>query len=88
MANLSIELPEDLARSLSAMAAQRHISLQQLAIDRLRLFAEAEAGARMGSCSALLNAAEKTPHLSSADVDELEAAIAEGRIPVRTRELL
>ena len=86
MANLSIELPEDLARSLSAMAAQRHISLQQLAIDRLRIFADNE-GARLGSGSALARAAEKAPHLSSADVEELEAAIAEGRIPVRTREL-
>jgi hypothetical protein len=27
------------------------------------------------------------PHLNSADVDDLDAAIAAGRLPVRTRDL-
>ncbi len=40
MANLMIELPDDLARTLALIAAQQHTSVQQLALDRLRSLAE------------------------------------------------
>jgi hypothetical protein len=34
-----------------------------------------------------LRVIEEPPHLSSADVDELDAVIAAGRLPIRARDL-
>jgi len=42
---------------------------------------------RMGSPAAVLRAVREPPHLSVADADELDAAIASGRRPIRTRDL-
>ena len=36
---------------------------------------------------ALLRAMQEPPHPSVADVDELDAMITEGRLPMRTRDL-
>jgi hypothetical protein len=87
MANLMIELPDDLARTLALIAAQQHTSVQQLALDRLRSLAEAGTEPRRGSPLALLQVMQEPPPLSAADVDELDAAIAAGRLPVQAREL-
>lgn len=87
MTNLIIELPDDLGRSLEALAAARLKSVQQLALEQLNSLVGAIPEARVGSPLAILQAMQTPPHLSSAEVDDLDAAIAAGRLPVRTRDL-
>ena len=87
MTNLIIEVPDDLAGSLERIAAAQNKSIQQLAIERLRSLVESSLEPRMGSAAAVLRAMQEPPHLSDSDVDELDAAIAAGRLPVRTRDL-
>ena len=82
MANLNIEVPDDLARSLEGIAAAQRKSVQQLALERLKSLVEVIPEAR-----AVLRVIHEPPHLSSADVDELDAAILSGRLPIRTRDL-
>jgi len=41
----------------------------------------------VGSAAAVLQAINEPPHPSGPDVDQLEAAIADGRLPIQTREL-
>jgi hypothetical protein len=87
MANLIIEVPDDLVRSLEGIAAAQRKSIQQLALERLSSLVEVIPKARAGSPTAVLRVMQEPPHPSSADVDELDAAIAAGRLPVRTRDL-
>ena len=87
MANLSIDLPDDLARKLAGIAAAQHKSIQQLTLERLRALVEPGSEPRPGSASAILRAMKEAPHLSGADVDELDSAIAAGRLPVQTGQL-
>jgi hypothetical protein len=87
MANLNIEVPDDLARSLEGIAAAQRKSVQQLALERLKSLVEVIPEARAGSPTAVLRVIHEPPHLSSADVDELDAAILSGRLPIRTRDL-
>jgi hypothetical protein len=87
MANLIIELPDDLVRSLEAIAAAQRKSIQQLALERLRSLVEVIPEPRAGSPSAILRVMLEPPYPSSADVDELDAAIAAGRLPIGTRDL-
>ena len=81
MANLIIEMPDDLALCLEGIAAARRTSVQQLALEQLSSLVEVEP--RAGSPAAIRRAMQEPPHPSSADVDDLEAAIAAGRLPVR-----
>src|ERR1035437_1595006 len=87
MANLIIEVPDHLARSLERMAAAQRKTLQQLAVERLSSLVEAGPTARAGSPLAILRVMLETPHPSVSDVDELDAAIAAGRLPVHTPDL-
>ena len=87
MANLIIEVPDDLARSLEGIAAAQHKSIQQLAVERLSSLLEVSPEHRAGSPAAVLRAMHEPPHLSVSDVDELDAAIAGGRLPVQTQRL-
>jgi hypothetical protein len=87
MANLIIEMPDDLVRSLEGIAAAQRKSIQQLALERLSSLVEVSAEPRAGSPAALLRVMQAPPHPSAADVDELDAAIAAGRLPIRTRDL-
>ena len=87
MANLIIRMPEDLARTLEGIAAAQQKSVEQLAIDRLRSLVEDSPEYRAGSAVAVLRVMQEPPHLSDADVDELDAAIAVGRLPVRVPDL-
>ena len=84
MTNLIIEVPDDLARSLEGIAAAQHKSIQQLAIERLRSLLEVSPEHRAGSAAAVLRAMREPPHPSASDVDEPDAAITAGRLPVRT----
>ena len=86
MANLLIEMPDDLARSLDEIAAAQHKTVQELAVEGLRSFVEVSPEYRRGSAAVVLRAMLDTPHPSLSDVDELEAAIAAARLPVQTRE--
>jgi hypothetical protein len=87
MANLIIEVPDDLARSLEAIAAAQRKSIQQLALERLSSLVEISPDLRPGSPAMVLRAMQEPPHPSVADVDELDAAIAAGRLPIRTHDL-
>ena len=87
MAYLTIEMPDDLASTLEAIAAAQHKSVQQLAIERLSSLQEGSAGDRAGSPAAVLQAMQEPPHLSAVVVDELDAAIAAGRLAVQARDL-
>jgi len=83
MANLTIELPDELVRSLEGIAAAQQKSVQQLALEKLRSLVEGVTG----SSAALLRAMQEPPHLTAVDVDALDEAIAGGRLPVQARDL-
>ena len=85
--NLTIEVPDDVVRSLEVIAAAQGKSLQQLAAERLNSLVNVSPVPLQGSPAALLRAMTEPPHPSAADVDDLEAAIAGGRLPVRNRDL-
>ena len=87
MANLTIKMPDDLARSLERIAAAQHKSVQQLAVERLRSLVEGSAEPPPGSADAVLRAMREPPHPSVSDVEELEAAIAAGRVPIQAHDL-
>jgi len=87
MANLTIEMPDDLARSLEGIAAAQRKSVQQLALERLSSLVEVAPEPRAGSPAAILRVMQEPPHPSFADVDELDRAIAGGRLPVRSGDL-
>ena len=42
---------------------------------------------RAGSAATILRVMQEPPHLSVSDVDELDAAIAAGRLPVQALDL-
>ncbi len=77
MTQLTIEIPDDLVSRLKGLAAEQNKSVEQVAAERLRSL--------VGTASpkAILRAIARPPHVSSAAVDDLEAAIAGGRLPVR-----
>ena len=56
---------------------------QVLSVSVQVLSAELQAG----SALAVREAMHEAPHLSSSDVDELERAIEEGRLPLRSRSV-
>jgi hypothetical protein len=87
MANLSIEMPDDLARSLEGIAPGQRKSIQQLALERLISPVEDIPERRAGSPAAVLRAMREGPHPTAADVEELDALIAAGRLPFRPRDL-
>jgi predicted transcriptional regulator len=87
MANLTIEIPDDLVRSLEGIAAAQRKTVQQLALEQLSSLTGVSHETRPGSPVAVLRAMLEPPHPSRADVDELDAAIAAGRLSVRTQGL-
>ena len=74
---MTIQIPDDLVRGLAPIAAAQKKSVEQLAVDRLRAFLEEPA-----SPQTLLQTLRALPHPSHAAVDDLDAAIAESRMPV------
>ena len=77
MTNLTIQLPDDLARGLEGIASAQKTSVEQVALERLgSIFDKAT------SPEAVLRAVRKLPHPSSSAVDDLDAAIAAARLPV------
>jgi len=74
---MTIQIPDELARRLEEVAAARHKSVQELAVERLQSLVE-----RSDSPGSLLRAIQALPHPSPAAVDDLDAAIAGSRLPV------
>lgn len=87
MLDLIIRVPDELVPGLEGIAASRRMSIQQLAVDRLRSLVAGSGEARPGSAQALLRVMGEPPQLSSADVDELDAAISAGRLSVGSVEV-
>ena len=75
---MTIQIPDDLARGLEGLAAAQRKSVEQLALERLRSLLDAAS-----SPEAVLRAVRELPHPSSSAVDDLDAAIAAARLPVR-----
>ena len=75
---MTIHIPDDLARGLEGIAAAQRKSVEQLALDNLRSLFD-----RASSPEAVLRAVRGLTHPSAAAVDDLEAAIAAARLPVR-----
>ena len=75
---MTIQIPDDLAHRLEGIAAAQQKSVEQLALESLRSLFEKE-----DAPEALLRAVRALPHPSAAAVDDLEAAIAAARLPVR-----
>jgi len=84
MANLTIEMPDDLVRSLEGIATAQRKTVQQLALEQLSSLIGIET--RPGSPAAVLRVMQEPPYPSSADVDDLDGAIADGRLAVRARD--
>lgn len=78
MKAMTIQIPDDLARGLESVAAAQKKTLEQLAVERLRTLLE-----KPVSPEAVLRTIRALPHPSSGAVDDLEAAIAASRLPVR-----
>jgi hypothetical protein len=75
---MTIGIPDDLVRRLEGIALAERKTVEQLALERLRSLVESA-----NSPQALLRAIRALPHPSSSAIDDLEAAIASARLPVR-----
>ena len=75
---MTLHIPDDLARGLEGIAAAQRKSVEQVALDGLRSLFD-----RMTSPEIVLRTVRELPHPTAAAVDDLEAAIAAGRLPVR-----
>jgi hypothetical protein len=77
---MTIQIPDDVARGLERMATARQKSVEQVALDSLRSLCESTT-----SPEVVLRTLRQLSHPSAAAVDDLEAAIAAARLPVRDR---
>ena len=75
---MTIQIPDDLARRLEGVAAAQRKSVEQVALESLRSLFD-----RASAPGAALRAVRELPHPSVAAVDDLDAAIAAARLPVR-----
>ena len=75
---MTIQIPDDLARSLERVAAAQQKRVEQLALKRLRSLLD-----RPTFPQSVLRTIQALPHPSPSAVDDLDAAIAAARLPVR-----
>jgi hypothetical protein len=75
---MTIQIPDDLARGLEGIAAAQQKSVEQVALESLRSFFD-----KASSPEVVLRAVRELSHPSAAAVDDLDAAIAASRLPVR-----
>ena len=87
MVNLTLEIPDELARTLEGMASAQHKTVAEVALDRLCSLAESKATGVPGSPAAVRNALLDLQRVSVAEVEALEAAIATGRLPVSAGDI-
>ena len=80
MVSMTIQIPDDVARGLEGIAAAQKKSVEQVAVERLRSLLD-----NASSPQAVLRTLRELPHPSPSAVDDLEAAIAASRLPVRDR---
>jgi hypothetical protein len=78
---VTIQIPDDLTRGLEGLAAMQKKTVEQVAVEGLRLlFKESDSPAD------LLQSLLSLPHPSPAAVDDMEAAIVAAQLPVRDLE--
>jgi hypothetical protein len=77
---MTIQIPDDLARGLEGIAAAQHKSVEQVALESLRSLFNCASSPEI-----VLRIVRELPHPSVAAVDDLDAAIAAARLPVRDR---
>jgi hypothetical protein len=75
---MTIRIPDDLACGLEGIAAAQQKSVEQAALESLFSLFEGAI-----SPEVVLRAVRQLPHPSATAVDDLEAAIAAARLPVR-----
>ena len=75
---MTIRIPDDLASNLEELAGAQRKSVEQVAVENLRALFDAT-----DSPQALLRRLRSLPHPSREAVDDLETAIAAGRLSVR-----
>ena len=75
---MTIQIPDDLARGLEGIAAAQQKTVEELAVERLRSLLH-----KPTSPQSVLKTIRALPHPSPSAVDDLDAAIAEARQPVR-----
>ena len=54
--NLTLEIPDEMARTLEAIATAQHKTVEDLALDRLRSLADSKSSGLPGSPAAVRNA--------------------------------
>lgn len=84
MTNLTIEMPDNLARGLEGIASAQGKSVEQLALEQLSSLISA---LQPGSPEAVLRMMYEPPHLTASDVDDLDAVLSAGRLRVRPGDL-
>ncbi len=75
---MTIQIPDDLAHGLEHPAAAQSKTVEQLAVENLRGLFDGET-----SPQAFVRRIRALPHPSIEAVDDMEAAIEAGRLPVR-----
>jgi hypothetical protein len=70
---MTIQIPDDLAHGMEGIAAAQRKSVEQVALEGLRLLFD-----MTGSPESVLRVLRELPHSSPAAVDDLDAAIAGG----------
>ena len=75
---MTIQIPDDIAHGLAGIAAAQHKTVEQVAVESLRSLVD-----RTSSPEVILRALRELSHPSAAAIDDLDAAIADARLPVR-----
>lgn len=73
---MTIQIPDDVARGLEGIAAAEHKSVEEVAVERLRCLVDKT------SPEAVLRLLRERPRPSADAIQDLNAAIEEGRVPV------
>ena len=80
MTQITIEVPDDLARRFEALAKAEDKSMAEVVLEYLR-----PAGEPAGSPRAILRAVAQLPEVDPSAIDEMNAAIAAGRLGISLR---
>ncbi len=75
---MTMQIPDDVTRGLEAVAALQRKSVEQVAVESLRLLFDPS-----DSPQAVLRAVRSLPHPSAGVVEDIDAAIVSARLPVR-----
>lgn len=81
MTQITIEVPDDIASRLEALAKSEDKSVAQVVLEYLRPASEP-----VGSPQAILRALAQLPEVDPSAIDEMNAAIAAGRLAMSDRD--